>query len=103
MRYARIENNEVKEIGEFQSIEGRFHPSLVWVPCETSVQQGWSYDGAAFSAPLPHIPTPAETRASLCAKIAALDQKRIRPLAEGDTVYLAKLNEQIAALRAQLK
>ena len=37
------------------------------------------------------------------AEIAALDSKRIRPLAEGDLAYLAKLNEQIATLRAKLK
>lgn len=29
--------------------------------------------------------------------------KRIRPLAEGDSVYLAKLNKQVVALRGQLK
>ena len=40
---------------------------------------------------------------SIKAQIAALDLKRIRPLAEGDTAYLAQLNTQIAALRAQLK
>lgn len=45
----------------------------------------------------------AEINAGIKSQIAALDLKRIRPLAEGDTVYLAKLNEQIAALRAQLK
>lgn len=36
------------------------------------------------------------------AKIVVLDQKRIRPLAEGDTAYLEKLNEQIKALRDRL-
>lgn len=44
-----------------------------------------------------------EFNAPIKAQIAALDLKRIRPLAEGDTVYLAKLNEQIKALRAQMK
>lgn len=37
------------------------------------------------------------------AQIAILDIKRIRPLAEGDTMYLAKLNEQVVALRAKLQ
>jgi len=36
-------------------------------------------------------------------QIEALDTKRIRPLAEGDTAYLATLNTKIAALRATLK
>lgn len=40
---------------------------------------------------------------SIKAKIQDIDQKRIRPLAEGDAVYLAKLNKQIIALREQLK
>lgn len=36
------------------------------------------------------------------AEIAALDLRRIRPLAEGDTTFLDNLNAQITALRAQL-
>lgn len=35
-------------------------------------------------------------------QIAALDLKRIRPLAEGDTAYLADLNAQIQELRSKL-
>lgn len=38
----------------------------------------------------------------IIAEIAQLDLKRIRPLAEGDSAYLATLNAQIAALRAKL-
>lgn len=34
--------------------------------------------------------------------LAALDLRRIRPLAEGDAAYLADLNAQVIALRAQL-
>lgn len=36
------------------------------------------------------------------AQIAALDLKRIRPLAEGDTEYLQTITDQIKTLRAQL-
>ena len=43
-----------------------------------------------------------QRRASIKAQIAALDLRRIRPLAEGDTEYLATLNAQIAELRSQL-
>ena len=35
--------------------------------------------------------------------LAELDQRRIRPLAEGDTDYLATLNAQAVALRAELQ
>ena len=54
---------------------------------------------------LPYVPSPeemkAEAIASIDAQLVALDIKRIRPTAEGDTVYLAKLNEQAVALRSQ--
>ena len=39
----------------------------------------------------------------ILAELDALDKKRVRPLAEGDTEYLAGLNEQIIALRATLR
>ncbi len=41
--------------------------------------------------------------APIKAELSALDQKRIRPLAEGDAGYLKMLNDQILALRATLK
>lgn len=48
-------------------------------------------------------PTAVEKRnATIKAKIKLLDLKRIRPLAEGDAVYLQQLNDQIKTLRAQL-
>lgn len=43
-----------------------------------------------------------EINAPILAQINALDLKRIRPLAEGDTSYLATLNAQISGLRQQL-
>lgn len=46
----------------------------------------------------------AATRISeIKAELAAIDQRRIRPLAEGDTDYLAVLNGQVVALRAELQ
>ncbi len=36
-------------------------------------------------------------------ELAVIDQRRIRPLAEGDTEYLATLNAQAVALRAELQ
>ncbi|MDD4971861.1 MAG: hypothetical protein PHT07_20745 [Paludibacter sp.] len=35
-------------------------------------------------------------------QLSPLDQKKIRPLAEGDTTYLATLNAQTVDLRAEL-
>lgn len=51
MKYARIEEGVVKEIGEFDSIENRFHPSLIWVECSEEVKESFLYDGAVFLPP----------------------------------------------------
>ena len=50
MPWARIENNEVKEITAIDPA-GRFHSSLIWVECAANVEGGWSYDGSNFAAP----------------------------------------------------
>lgn len=47
-------------------------------------------------------PSKESINAPIIAEIAQLDIKRIRPLAEGDSAYLATLNAQISALRAKL-
>ena len=58
---------------------------------------------AAYAALVAAQPkTTEELNAPIKAKIASLDAKRIRPLAEGESVYLVKLNDRIAVLRAQL-
>lgn len=83
------------------ALNGDSYEGLDWLdtvqtkPSISEITDAWpavqlAADNEAFNAPLK-------------AQIAALDLKRIRPLAEGDTAYLAKLNEQIVALRAQLK
>lgn len=53
MLYARIHDGKVVEIGDFPSIEGRFTPDMVWVPCSPEVRDGWLYDGSSFSPPPP--------------------------------------------------
>lgn len=67
--YARIENGVVKERAAFDSIDGRFHPSLVWVECAPSVSVGDLYDAqtGTFTAPPPVFayPTKAEAKAAL--------------------------------------
>lgn len=58
---------------------------------------------AAGNTPLPYEPPAPDRKAELIAQIAALDLKRIRPMAEGDTIFLGRLNLQIKALREELK
>ena len=57
MRYARIENQQVVEVGNFDSIEGRFSPSLVWIECPLEVVANfdtpWGWNGAEFTEPVP--------------------------------------------------
>jgi hypothetical protein len=48
--WARIESGVVREMTEINP-SGRFHPSLVWEPCESDVREGWTYDGSSFAAP----------------------------------------------------
>ncbi|WP_291604473.1 hypothetical protein [Comamonas sp.] len=55
--WARIENNIAVELSDLDP-EGRYHPSLIWVPCATTVRQGDLYDGSVFLSPEPES-TPA--------------------------------------------
>jgi len=56
---------------------------------------------AAGNTPTPVPPQPNPAIAAIDAQLAALDIKRIRPTAEGDTIYLATLNQQAVDLRTQ--
>lgn len=48
-------------------------------------------------------PAPVNPRiGEILKQLAALDQRKIRPLAEGDAAFLATLNSQTAALRVEL-
>ena len=58
---------------------------------------------AAGNTPLPYVAPPVDRKAELISQISILDIKRIRPIAEGDTEYLAILNSQIKTLRDELK
>ena len=58
---------------------------------------------ALGNTPEPVDPLPNPRIAEIKTELASLDIKRIRPLAEGDTAYLATLNSQVAALRAELQ
>lgn len=58
--WALIQNGTVAEITDIDPA-GRFHESLVWVPCAASVRPGWLYDGGEFAEPpAPAQPTQAE-------------------------------------------
>ncbi len=72
MKYARIENGRVAEVGEFDSIEGRFHPSLVWVECPADTTEGLVYDGAGFSPPPPVVVPAPRTVTMRQARLALL-------------------------------
>ena len=51
---------------------------------------------------LPADPVPNPRIDQIKQELAALDARKIRPLAEGDTAYLATLNSQTVALRTEL-
>jgi len=62
--------------------------------CPTNAQvQQWYAD---YQEPSPRI-------AEIKNELATLDIKRIRPVAEGDTAYLATLNAQAIVLRTELQ
>jgi hypothetical protein len=99
MRYLRIQDGKAVESINVDSIEGLFHPDLIWIPSETA-QLGDVWDGTNFSTPIPLPPTNAE----LLKKIVALQQKSLRSLVEDapDTTWLDQYKAQIIALRNQM-
>ncbi|SQI34904.1 Uncharacterised protein [Leminorella richardii] len=48
--WARIEENEVTELTDINP-EGRFHPSLQWVPCGSDVKPGYVFNDGEFQQP----------------------------------------------------
>ena len=81
--YARIQNGEVKEVRQFDSIEGRFHESLTWVECPESVEEGYQYDSDTeeFAEPTTTTPTLSESQAN---KIDQIKQRANSVLSETD-------------------
>lgn len=70
-------------------------------PAYDKATQGCFFQGGAWAvidSAKAENPRIAEIKADL----SALDFKRIRPLAEGDTEYLTTINAQAVALRAEL-
>lgn len=48
--WALIIDGIVRELTD-EDPEGRFHPDLIWVTCDSSVMVGWSYVAGAFAPP----------------------------------------------------
>ena len=74
--YARIQDGRVVELlASDQNIGNMFHPALKWVDVtkNTSIAEGWLYDGAAFSKPTPlYTEAVQPSVAALQAQLAAL-------------------------------
>lgn len=84
------------EVGGVHAIESKDFAHLLPIGCVKITE--------AEAAKLQPTNTPrTEEVAQILGELAALDVKRIRPLAEGDTAYLATLNKQAVELRAKLK
>lgn len=98
-RYVLIKNGVV-----FNVVEQTEVPPAEYSPViDATAQVGWTYINGVFASPTPP-PRPAMPNPAILvidAQLAALDQKKIRPLAEGDTGYLATLNAQTLILRTQ--
>lgn len=57
MRWARIENNEVREIVTHNP-KDLYHPDLIFMGCPDEVKERWMYTDGIFSAPpKPQAPT----------------------------------------------
>ena len=89
MKYARIESGRVAETAEFDSIEGRFHPDLVWVKCGAEVREGYTFTKGKFTAPPAPEATPAPVPIKDTAEAEALREKL--GLSEPELELLAKL------------
>lgn len=66
--WARIDGDRAAEITDIDPT-GRFHPSLLWVTCDETVQPGDIYGNGEFSKPAP--PVPEQIRAQKVATVQA--------------------------------
>lgn len=76
MLYARIKDDKVAELAEIDGlIEGRFHPSLVFMPAPPGCAEGWLLAGGVLLPPPPDLDAlrAAKRRAIEIAWVAAVD------------------------------
>lgn len=87
--YARIQDAKVKEVRQFDSIEGRFHESLTWVECPQSTEEGWTYDTntGEFAEPPKSDPTLSEAQSE---RIAEIKEQANAVLKETDWYVIRK-------------
>lgn len=103
-KWALILNGLAHEITDLDP-EGRFHESMVWVPCEDYVQVGWTFIDGKFLAPvgpdLDKLKKAAkdQVREMRVAAFATLAGIQSESLANGDT----KTAKAICGLQDQLR
>lgn len=106
MKNVRLEDGIIREIidGDLPPL----HPSIAaqFFLASDDVREGEVFDHVS-KASSPRVPTAAEIgvlrKAEILARLADIDVRSVRPLADGDFAYLATLRSPVAALRAELK
>lgn len=97
-RYINADKTAVVHIPTSRCIYLDDEPSI-----HSQAYDAWLTEG---NTPDDYIEPPSiqvDRKAEIIAQIAALDLKRIRPMVEGDTIFLGRLTMQIKALREELK
>ncbi len=102
--WARIEDNVVVELTEIDPTD-RFHHTLIWLPCDKSVQPGWRHTSGLLAPPV--VPTEHRYRT----QIAAINQACEAAITAGFTsealgaphFYSSQLDDQLNLTGAVLR
>jgi hypothetical protein len=111
--FAYIRDGVVRSLLNAESLEGKFTPQFIeeCVVCGAEVEEGWTYDGTSFAAPVEIGPTLVEAKqAEIKNELDKLDMASIRPLrahiagtsTSDDTEKLAENEARVQTLRAEL-
>lgn len=92
--WARIDNGRVAETTELDPT-GRYHPSLVWLPCTAEVSVGWMLDNDQLVPPAVPVPTTGE----LCDQVDATADAARRAVA-GDPLRAVEYDRARLAAEA---
>jgi hypothetical protein len=87
--YARIQDGEVQEVRQFDTIEGRFHESLTWIECPETVEEGYQYDSDTGEFTEPTTTTPTLSKAQEI-KIDRIKERANSVLSETDWYVVRK-------------